>query len=154
MDMIPNLPFTWANVEAIIAEMLGESVVQVDIALTLALSLGVTFVHQIDKRLRTLTVWRGFTFDIGLRVWLYLWTQDLDYQENSGGWFMLVEPQRFFGWYDTHYIPVDDGGIEKRWKRTVYEITKGRMVDKTPQIREFMVAMEALGGAEVIADAA
>jgi hypothetical protein len=102
-------------------------------------------VHQIDKRMRSVVVWRAarLNFKPFINAWLYRWELELEYKQ-EGGWFLLLDPERYFGWYDTAHVPVSDGGLEKRYIRTIYEHTKGQMVDKGPQIREYLGELAGL----------
>lgn len=82
-------------------------------------------VYPIDKRLRAVIVWRASVSTV-LPIWIYRWELGLDYDEQDGGWFALWRPERYFGRYDTAFIPFDDGGISERFGDTVAALTGGK----------------------------
>lgn len=109
-------------------------------------------VHPIDKRLRTVVIWR--TARVGLlNLWVYRWALDIDY-DSAGGWFLLYNPSRFYPRYDNKYIPVDDGLIEKRWQRSLALATGGAGVEEAERLADYLRALQALGGIGEVVDVA
>jgi hypothetical protein len=102
-------------------------------------------VLQIDKRLRAIVVWRQAVIRLPFlpEIWLYRWSLDLDYDKQIG-WFLLVNPQRYFGMYDTAYIPTDDGNIERRYDNTIHKITAGVGVPTPAVVAEYLSDYAAL----------
>lgn len=60
----------------------------------------------------------------GDELWIYKYGVNLGYTKDEGT-FILANPSRYFGMYDTKYIPLDDGDISNIWERTIYELTTG-----------------------------
>lgn len=108
-------------------------------------------VHQIDKRLRSVIVWRSARLDL-FNVWIYRWSLELDYDEASG-WFLLTNPSRYFGRFASGHVPVDDGGIEKRYRRTMDQLTEGQGPAYSEQLRDYLGALEKIGALEELSDA-
>lgn len=80
-------------------------------------------VHPIDSRLSMFYAERTaiYTLPVFGQIWRYRWGMDTSYQRISGAfWF---RPQRFFGLFDTRYIPVSDADIRLLWALTCYEMT-------------------------------
>ncbi len=99
-------------------------------------------VYPIDKRLRAITVWRTYASP-PLHLWFYRWSLDLDY-DTGGGWFALFRPERYFNRYDNEYIPLGDGGISKRFQRSMHLATKGKRSSK-PSAVDYQAALVSLG---------
>lgn len=102
-------------------------------------------VFQVDKRMRTLIVQRSGTLPFQ-KGWVYRWWVDLDYDNDFPieGWFVLWNPQRYFGMYDTGYVPVDDGGIELRHLRTEMYLTDGKGAATGQQMRDYLEQLAKL----------
>lgn len=62
---------------------------------------------------------------IGIPVWIYRarWVLDKDDVETT--YFFLVNPGKYFGMYDTRFIPFDDGQIPKLLQDTVKAVGYG-----------------------------
>ena len=64
-------------------------------------------VNAVDKRVRNLEVMRIYAIDLlPVQIWIYYWQST--YKQK--GYFLLVNPEKYFGLYDTYGVPVDDGG--------------------------------------------
>jgi len=64
-------------------------------------------VDKVQANLRNLSVIRVFDVDLlPVRLLFYRWAYTL----GSSGWFVLTEPEHYFGIYDTLYKPINDGG--------------------------------------------
>lgn len=83
----------------------------------------------------------------GSEVWVYKYGVNLGYTQDTG-WFVLAYPERFFGEYDTEYVPLDDGDISQIWQRTIYEYTK----DSPEQQDWFIEEAEDTEGSETATD--
>lgn len=76
-------------------------------------------------RLRILEVHRVFNGRvIGLPVWFYRWSLSMA-SIREKGFFALAYPQRCFKFYDTEYIPKDDGGIVAAMASSIGELPGG-----------------------------
>lgn len=76
-------------------------------------------------RLRILEVHRVFNGRvIGLPFWVYRWSLSMA-SIGEKGYFLLAWPERCFGFYDTEYIPKDDGGIVDAMSRTIGDLPDG-----------------------------
>ena len=103
--------------------------------------------HPVDKRLRPLIVERSGRVDL-LNIWIYTWSLNLEYgtgRDNGSGWFLLYNPSRFFGRFETHFVPVNDGGIAVRWERTMYIMTKGQGIEQGERITKYLEVLGAIG---------
>jgi hypothetical protein len=60
---------------------------------------------------------------LGSNILLYKWEVSQDYDSSMGGWFLLVEPEFYYQFYDTLYAPIDDGDIGELYERTMIEVT-------------------------------
>jgi len=110
-------------------------------------------VHSIDKRLRSIIVWRSgrFTLPFLPEFWVYRYKLELEYDQCES-FFILTSPKRYFGMYDTSYIPTSDGGIEGRYRRTLDTLTQGRGVAETDRLADYLRALSELGQLEVLGD--
>ncbi len=73
-------------------------------------------------RLRILEVHRIFNGRvIGLPMWVYRWSLSMA-SIGEKGYFALLNPERCFKFYDTEYIPKDDGGIVRAMADTIGEL--------------------------------
>lgn len=73
-------------------------------------------------RLRILEVHRIFNGRVvGLPFWVYRWSLSMA-SIGEKGFFALFYPERCFQFYDTEYIPKDDGGIVAAMASTIGEL--------------------------------
>ena len=80
-------------------------------------------VYPIDKRQSYLYAERTQIYTLPLlgQIWRYRWALNLGYQDAKGGfWFF---PKKYFGIFDTKYIPTSDADIRYLWGLTSYEMT-------------------------------
>lgn len=78
-------------------------------------------VYDIHYRLGHFMCERLFNLqNFGIPVWIYRWMLSKGRTKDKG-YFYLVNPQTFYGRYDTKYIPFDDEGISKRLRKTINE---------------------------------
>jgi len=52
------------------------------------------------------------------QAWLYKWALHAPGVEH-GGRFLWISPEKYFGTYDTRYVPIDDGDIKLLWRATL-----------------------------------
>lgn len=111
-------------------------------------------VHPVDKRVRSVTVWRSATL-FNDTVWVYRWMLDLDYTDDDGGWFLIIHPGEYFDMFDTRFVPLDDGGVLQRYQRTLFEMT-GQVVRSDEAAQVFLEQLQEIGGIDAFehADAA
>lgn len=109
-------------------------------------------VFPVDKRVRTLTVYRDGTIPV-LGWWIYRWMVELGHKlfDGGGGTFYMTNPSQYFGMYDTKYLPTGDGKIGLRHYRTELEYTEDEGVDYGPQILEHLAQLGQLGALSVAA---
>lgn len=108
-------------------------------------------VNQIDKRLRLISVFMVDEYP-AFHVVVYKWQLNVDYAK-IGGWFALWRPERFFGRYDTAWVPYSDGGISARWQQSMAKQTRGKRFE-LPKSLDYQAALAALGGGEGVTDVA
>lgn len=110
-------------------------------------------VFQVDKRMRPLIVERAFRLP-AFDLWVYRWFVETDYQSDDSmkGWFALKNPGRYFGMYDTAYVPVDDGGISGRHMRSVAKATKGYGVEYGDQLKDYLQGLIHAAYAQPVAE--
>lgn len=101
-------------------------------------------VYPVDKRLRSIECWRHTRIDL-LNVWVYKWQQVTE-RGTREGWFLLQNPSKYFGYYDTDYVPVDDGLLSNRYGRTMYKLTEYVDVQGKVEITEYLDALSLLAG--------
>lgn len=80
-----------------------------------------------DKRMRDMLAER--TIDLWmLDWWFYKW---FDIREREG-WFILANPQSVYGFFDTEFIPVDDGGIHDTLMNELAELAGSTRAIESP----------------------
>jgi len=78
-------------------------------------------IFKINKNIQEvcITLYRATNlYKIGIPAWGYKWYMGQG-RERIEGRFWLWQPDRFFGTYDTKYIPMDDGGIAAALRSTM-----------------------------------
>lgn len=87
-------------------------------------------VIPIDTRLSLLRVRREWAISTPAGgLWVYQWLLATGDGPPAGGRFGLFRPERYFGMYDTRYIPTDDGDIKLLWAATLAAVAP----DAAPQ---------------------
>lgn len=70
------------------------------------------------NRFTFLSVQRVFNaYVVGVPAWVYRWQLGMKAVKEKG-YFSVINPHAVFGFYDTEFVPVDDGGISDAIKRT------------------------------------
>lgn len=76
-------------------------------------------VFDIQSRLSFFTCSRLYNLQaFGIPGWIYRWDLNSKKSKEKGS-FILTNPSRIFGLYDTGYIPFDDEGINERLAKTI-----------------------------------
>ena len=104
-------------------------------------------VNAVDKRVRNLEVLRVFAIDLLPRqLWIYHWQST--YKEK--GYFLLYNPEKYFGLYDTKFVPTGDGGtleaIVSMYPEAVWEIIEARQGNRLQKLVEKYLPRENVSG--------
>ena len=60
--------------------------------------------------------------------WIFRWALAIPGAEVETGEFKLSSPEKYFGTYDTRYIPVDDGEYARLWRATVATLGASKLL--------------------------
>jgi hypothetical protein len=83
-------------------------------------------VYPVHRLLMRFHCWRWYNmFTMGVHGWIYKWALDRE-TEHEKGYFVLMNPEDGFGYYDSLVIPVDDGGVVDAIEGTSGNIWKKR----------------------------
>lgn len=85
-------------------------------------------VIPVDIRLSYFSVQREVRVSAFGERWRYRWMLALPGAQVESGTFWL-EPNRYFGTYDTQYVPSSDGGYMDLWRATITELGADRLMD-------------------------
>ena len=61
--------------------------------------------------------------------WHFRWCLAIPGAEPETGEFKLASPHRYYGSYDTRYIPVDDGEYARLWRATVASLGASKLLE-------------------------
>jgi hypothetical protein len=75
------------------------------------------------RRSKILTKLMGPLRYLGSEVWRYDWIFEMGYKQNTGH-FYLLDPNEYFGTYETGHVPRSDAGISELLMRTVEQSTR------------------------------
>lgn len=97
-------------------------------------------VHRLAMRFMC---WRWYNlFTLGIHGWVYKWRNDRE-TEHDTGYFVLLNPEDGFGYYDSKAVPKDDGGIMDAVERTsgsIWEKRASRGVQENDEEVEAVVS--------------